>query len=188
VHVVSDGHTVEAKVTDDDGVTLVETDDDAHVAEGAAITDADGDLVGLCTWEDHQLRALDLSGTPALMAAPAPGERGWLGIVGRDDDGAVVVMRVEATSPARTAGVLVGDVIMEVDGTSIASFADLRDEVAARSPGTDVTLTVLRGSSFRILTVTLAQEPAPPTTVGSSPTTTAATTTTTTTSSTLATP
>ncbi len=134
---ITDGRTVEATVTDDDGVTLVETADDAQVAEGAAITDAAGDLVGLCTWQDDQLRALDLKSTPALLATPAPSDRGWLGVVGGDDDDDVVVMRVQPSSPAQAAGLLAGDVITEVDGMSIASFADLRDVRRGPQPRRD---------------------------------------------------
>jgi hypothetical protein len=180
VRVITDGRTVAATVANDDGIALVETDDDAAVAEGAAITDQDGALVGLCTWEDHQLRALDLKSTPALMATPSPDDRGWLGIVGGNDGGAVVVMRVQPSSPAELAGLLAGDVITEVDGMSIASFADLRDAVADRSPGASVTLTVLRGSSIVSVTVTLAPQPTTTTAPSSSPTTTAVPATTTT--------
>jgi S1-C subfamily serine protease len=48
-----------------------------------------------------------------------------------------------------------GDVVSAVDGTSVASAADLRAAIAAHAPGDTVTLTVWNGASSRTVQATL---------------------------------
>jgi S1-C subfamily serine protease len=98
------------------------------------------------------------------------------------------VLRVDPSSPAQAAGMSVGDVITGVDGRAIASFADLRDEVAARPPWSDVALTVLRGTTSLTITVTLAPEPSTTTTAPPSASTSASSSTTTSSPTTVAVP
>lgn len=67
---------------------------------------------------------------------------GSLGL-GSDFKG-VIVADVMRGSPADRGGLQQGDIIVRFDGKPMASVAELRNTVAATSPGTRVTVTVLR--------------------------------------------
>jgi len=58
--------------------------------------------------------------------------------------GAVLVSRVWSGGPAARAGLAPGDVLFRIDGRPVASRADLNAYLAARRPGAEVTLGILR--------------------------------------------
>jgi S1-C subfamily serine protease len=62
-------------------------------------------------------------------------------------------------SPAQQAGLQSGDVITTVDGQTITGSDDLASTTMDRTPGTRVTLTILRGSSQQNVTLTLGERP-----------------------------
>ncbi|HEU5422850.1 MAG TPA: PDZ domain-containing protein, partial [Nitrolancea sp.] len=63
-------------------------------------------------------------------------------------------------SPAQQAGVKQGDIITAVNGKAVANSGDLAGALESQSPGTKVTLTVVRSSGTQQITVTLGQRPA----------------------------
>lgn len=86
----------------------------------------------------------------------------------------VLVARVLAGSAAETAGlrgggatvevqgssyVVGGDVITRFDGQALADMEDLSAAVAARRPGDQVRLTIIRDGSERVVAVTLGERP-----------------------------
>lgn len=74
-------------------------------------------------------------------------------IVGKTDDGALLVSRVISGGPAERAGIEAGDLITEVDGEPVAG-EDIQDTVERikGDEGTDVALTILRdGQTLKIL-------------------------------------
>src|SRR6185437_10484350 len=63
----------------------------------------------------------------------------------------VLINSVEAGGPADKAGVKVGDVIMNLNGQAIEDANSFRNKIASSSPGTDVTLDLLReGKSVQV--------------------------------------
>ncbi len=60
--------------------------------------------------------------------------------------GGVLVTGVESDSPARTAGVRDADVILQLDGVTVESSAELTHLLAAYVPGDRLTLRLLRGT------------------------------------------
>ena len=94
-------------------------------------------------------------------------QRGVLGVMIRSVDGNLAkdknlsinkgayVDSLLETSAAGMAGVEVGDVIVEVDGHSIASSPDLQATIAQRRPGDEITVTVNRSGKLVDLKVTL---------------------------------
>ena len=98
-------------------------------------------------------------------------ERGWLGVTiqpidedlatALDLDGAsgVLVSSVLPGSPADTAGILSGDVILSIDANAVAKVRDVTRQVAALDPGKDAKLIVLREGSETELDVMIGEMP-----------------------------
>lgn len=95
--------------------------------------------------------------------------RGWLGVSVQpiDDDiaaslglkkdqGALVVQVVEG-GPAQAAGVVQGDVILQVNGDTIKDSRDLTRKIGATSVGSTARLLLLRDGQRRTLSVKLAE-------------------------------
>jgi len=95
--------------------------------------------------------------------------RGWLGVSTqpltpelaqtfkiKDQTGALV-SGVIANSPADKAGLKRGDLIIGLDGKSVADPVSLRNMVASLSPGTKIELKIIREAAERPLSVTLAE-------------------------------
>jgi serine protease Do len=71
----------------------------------------------------------------------------------------VIVAAVTSGSPADRAGLRRGDIITRVDDVPVPHGGDLRRALRARSPGAEVTLTVLRASKRFTARVRLAETP-----------------------------
>ena len=68
----------------------------------------------------------------------------------------VPISSVVAGSPADQAGLKVGDTVTSVDGKKVTKGSELVSEIAARKPGTKVTLGFLRNGKSQDATVTIA--------------------------------
>jgi putative serine protease PepD len=84
----------------------------------------------------------------------------YLGVRIADASGGARVTLVQSGSPASTAGLRVGDVIVRADGKSIASADALRAAVDASTPGKSMTLEVHRSGATKTLHATLGTRPA----------------------------
>lgn len=74
-----------------------------------------------------------------------------------DTDG-VLVASVAAGSPAAKAGIVRGDIILEVDGTAVNSVAELKTALSDKAADDQVTVTVRHGDDERELDVTLVEQ------------------------------
>jgi serine protease Do len=72
----------------------------------------------------------------------------------------VLVNSVDDKSPAERAGIRTGDVITAVNGARVNDANALRNRIAGTTPGTDVTLTILRDGKEEQLRAQLAELPA----------------------------
>jgi S1-C subfamily serine protease len=125
---------------------------------------------------------------PRQQPPQAQTPRAWLGIRGmtlipaiaqamglEDNQEGVLVIDVEANSPADEAGLrgsmssaevegqqvmLGGDVIVAVNGEAVGSMEDLLAQLKQAEPGQTVTLTILRDNQTLDLSVTLGERPA----------------------------
>ncbi len=96
-------------------------------------------------------------------------QRGMLGVtiqqltpelasgLGLKENKGVLVSGVQPGGPAASAGLHSGDVILQVNGKDVNDSNELRNEIAAMPPGTDVTLTVLRNGNRQEFHVRLAE-------------------------------
>lgn len=103
-------------------------------------------IVGLLLWPIAALAQPDLP-------------QGWLGIAIEDSDTGVVVTSVMPESPADQAGLLMEDVILSVDGESVADSEVLIAMVRAKAPGDVITLEIQRGDETLEIEVTLGTRP-----------------------------
>ncbi|MET0310577.1 MAG: S1C family serine protease [Burkholderiaceae bacterium] len=81
-------------------------------------------------------------------------QRPWLGLTSSEQGGRVQVVRVNEEGPARGAGLKPGDVILAVDGTTVANLESFYKKVWDRAqPDGEVQLTVLQGAEVRTITL-----------------------------------
>lgn len=95
--------------------------------------------------------------------------RPWLGINMQtiDDDlkdayggrNGVLVSRVASGSPAKSAGILRGDLIIRIDGKDIDDSDALSDAIASHEVGEKVSVTLVRDDRERTIVATLAERP-----------------------------
>lgn len=85
------------------------------------------------------------------------------GVGGRfQENGQTEVVAIGENTPAATAGLALGDVVVAVDGDRIESSDDLRSTIGALSAGREVTLTVKRSGTVLELPAQLAVRPSDP--------------------------
>jgi serine protease DegQ len=144
---------------------------------GGAFVDTSGALLGVTT--AAAIRGLGVVIPASIAWQTVAGilqhgglRRGYLGIsgqtarlaphqrdaIGRDE--ALVVVGVPSGSPADAAGVLVGDVLFELDGHAIGSPEHLLDVLTGERVGRSAALRLLRGGSVVDLGVTIGERPA----------------------------
>ena len=107
--------------------------------------------------------------TAATILEHGGARRGYLGVAvqavrlsadAAARESAVLATAVTAGSPAARAGVIVGDVLLDLDGQPVTSPDDLLDLLHTDRVGRPLTLRVLRGGAPADLTVTLEERPA----------------------------
>jgi len=95
--------------------------------------------------------------------------RGFLGVIiqnvdedlarkfGLSDNNGALVAQINKDSPAKTAGIKVGDIITRYDGKTVEDTRHLRNMVAATAPGTKADVTVFRNGKELTLKVTVGE-------------------------------
>jgi hypothetical protein len=91
--------------------------------------------------------------SPIMRNVPPSGPRIGVGLEDADDDEGAQVTRVVPGSPADTAGILAGDIIVRVDDRAIKGFEDLQSEITSGAPDAPRAITVERGDEILDLTV-----------------------------------
>jgi S1-C subfamily serine protease len=138
---------------------------------GGPLIDADGAVIGMNTrtllrGEDLAVPTATLQRVVAELAAHGGVRRGYLGVgafpaqlpaalaqlAGRDRG--ALVASIEDGGPAAVAGVLVGDILVELAGAPITDPDSLRVALGDR-PGETVELIILRGGAKHTLSLTL---------------------------------
>jgi S1-C subfamily serine protease len=130
---------------------------------GGPLIDAGGAVIGMNT--RTLLRGADLAIPVATLRrvvdellAHGGIRRGYLGVGAYPGGGGALVASIEDGSPAATGGLLVGDIIVEVDGVAITGPDSLRTTLADR-PGQSVTIAVVRGGARQAMVITIGSKP-----------------------------
>lgn len=76
---------------------------------------------------------------------------------GTMDEPGVLILSVQAESPAAEAGLVRGDIVLSVDGAPMDDALALRSAVVEETPGDVLTLTVLHGDDERQVEITLGE-------------------------------
>jgi S1-C subfamily serine protease len=95
---------------------------------------------------------LGVSGQPVRLP---PGQR-----AGRPEEGGLLILRVEASSPAERAGLLLGDVVLSFDGRPVRDAGDIQSLLTGDRVGRTVALEVLRAGALQTLQATVGQRDA----------------------------
>jgi putative serine protease PepD len=90
-------------------------------------------------------------------------QTGYLGVTMGEPTGGqdgALVQEVAPGSPAAKAGLRPGDLVVAIDGQSVADYGELGARIRAHKPGDQVTLKVVRGGNETTVTASLTQRPA----------------------------
>ncbi|WP_430230879.1 Do family serine endopeptidase [Nitrosomonas communis] len=148
---------------------------------GGALTDTAGNLIGINTAIYSRTGgSLGIGFAIPANAAKQIMEqiietgnviRGWLGVSMQDitpelaesfrlkKAGGALIAGVLKNGPADEAGIKPGDILLAMDGKTVADSSEMLNLVAALSPGKTVTLTILRNSSERSVKVKVGKRP-----------------------------
>jgi S1-C subfamily serine protease len=142
---------------------------------GGALLDSRGALLGIATSTEIRGTTVVIPASIAWATAATVLEhgglkRGYLGIAGQpvqlpehqragDRTSALLVVGVTINSPAAAAGILVGDILTDLDGEAIESPEDLLDRLVGDRVGRQVSIRVLRGGASTELPVTVGERP-----------------------------
>lgn len=137
---------------------------------GAAVANAAGQVLGVASpaFSRHHGVVLPVATVQRVLdqlLAHGRVQQGYLGIAAQPAravlDGAAVdgllVSSLADDGPAARAGLLVGDVIVQVDGTAVGTLDMLRDRLTV---GAQVQLSVVRGGQAHTVALDVAQRPA----------------------------
>ena len=134
---------------------------------GAPLFNQEGELIGIGSLFTADAAGGARRGLPGNMFVPVDllkpvlaelqatgstraSRRPWLGLTSSEQAGRVEIVRVNRDSPASAAGLQSGDVVLEIDGTKVATLEAFYKQLWTRGePEADVTLTVQRGSDVR---------------------------------------
>jgi S1-C subfamily serine protease len=141
---------------------------------GGAFVGADGGLLGVATAASIRGLGVVIPATIAWTVAASllehgTAKRGYLGIaaqqvsvpekqkavVGADD--ALLVVGVRDGTPAADAGVLLGDLLLSLDGHPLSSPDDLLDLLAGERVGGPASLRLVRGGAALEVVVTVGE-------------------------------
>ena len=143
---------------------------------GGPLVDTDGKLVGMTS--SHLGRgggmALPVGALESLVATlleHGKVRRGYLGVgaqsvplpealrahAGEGQAHGLIVVMVEEGGPAEVAGVMIGDVLLSVAGSPVASVEDLQQHLSGDHVGTEVAVAIVRGGERHELGVTVGE-------------------------------
>ncbi|HEY5924130.1 MAG TPA: trypsin-like peptidase domain-containing protein [Kofleriaceae bacterium] len=130
---------------------------------GGPLIDSDGAVIGMNT--RTLLRGADLA-VPVVTLRRVVDElkqhggvrRGYLGVGAYPSAQGAIVASLEDGGPAASAGIIVGDIITEVDGAAVTGPDSLRSVLGDR-PAKQVKVTILRGGAKQEIDVTIGSKP-----------------------------
>ena len=141
---------------------------------GGPLIDVEGHVLGILTTGLANGVALAIPtqiahGIADTLAAQGYIKRGYLGIssqlvnlpapqrAGRTQEHGLLLVKVDENSPAQRAGLLIGDILVALDGHVLNDSEDLQMALTGDRVGKTIPLEVIRGGSVQTLQVTIGQ-------------------------------
>lgn len=126
---------------------------------GGPLVDVDGAVIGMNTrtllrGADLAIPTVTLRRIVAELQAHGAIRKGYLGVGAYPTGQGALVASLEDGGPAATAGILVGDILVDVDGEAVSGPDSLRRVLASR-PGKQVKVALIRGGQRQEVEVTL---------------------------------
>ena len=137
------------------------------IGVNTAIFSPSGGSVGIA----FDIPAETVKGVVAQLKDHGTVTRGWIGVqiqpvtpeiadsLGLKNARGALVADPQSGSPAQKAGIKAGDVIVSVNGETVADARNLARRISAMAPGTSVKLGIIRGGKEDTLTLTLGELP-----------------------------
>jgi S1-C subfamily serine protease len=140
---------------------------DATVFPGTAgglVMDTEGRALGIATTALSRLAPIAITAATVSrvveeILAKGHVSRPYLGVGLQAVQLGAIVLSVEPGTPAESAGLLVGDILVRLDGHELHEAGDLQAALAGHAPGDKVVLHILRGGNAVQAPVTLAERP-----------------------------
>jgi S1-C subfamily serine protease len=145
---------------------------------GGALLDASGKILGMNTsgllrGKPLSIPASTLTRVAQELAAKGHVARPYIGLVmqpvpvpesmrkqlGTDAEAGLLVMHVEPRGPAESAGVILGDVLLDLDGQQFDDIQDLQDVLQRKGANQDVKAVAIRGGQRTELTIRIGERP-----------------------------
>ncbi|HEX2914346.1 MAG TPA: trypsin-like peptidase domain-containing protein [Chloroflexia bacterium] len=141
---------------------------------GGPLIDSEGAVVGVMSTGVVASVALGVPATDAWRIAETLSQqgfikRGFLGIssqpvelpasqrAGRSQETGLLIVRVEENSPASRGGLMVGDILVSLDGQPASDAEDIQALLTGDRVGKTVAVEVIRGGAAQTLQVTIGQ-------------------------------
>jgi S1-C subfamily serine protease len=147
-------------------------------ALGGAVVDAGGQIVGVATPRFARFGAIAIPAATVthvvdtlLQKGRIP--RGYLGVglqpirlpenlrqsLQRHEKTATIILEVEPDSPGHKAGLLIGDILLEIAGAPVVHLENIQAQLHADNIGQPVTLKIARGGVIQELTLLVGERP-----------------------------
>jgi S1-C subfamily serine protease len=144
--------------------------------EGGPVLSLSGGLIGMSTSGPRRRTIVIPTSTLARVVEPLLAEgrvaRGWLGVglqpvmipdsfrAAAGCDSGLMVVSLAPSAPAEAAGILPGDIILDIDGTPVSRPRSLAASMGPDRIGQAVALRLLRAGALHSVGVTVAARPA----------------------------
>ena len=148
----------------------------ARSEEGGPIFDAAGSCIGMSTFGPRGqvlvIPAATIDRIVPTLLKDGRVARGWLGVALQavavpdalretvDQSSGLMVMSVVENGPAAQAGIVSGDIILSVDGTSTRRFRKIARHFGSENIGRKAELRVIRSGAVITVKTTIAERPA----------------------------
>ena len=149
-----------------------------HTAVGGAVVDTEGRVAGIATPKFAPAGALALpvaTVNRVVDALLAQGRipRGYLGVglqpvrlpenlretLQRRERTAAIVLEVEPGGPAHNAGVVIGDILLSLNGKQVTRLQDVQAHLTGENIGKSIAARFLRGGAPRDASIAVAERP-----------------------------
>jgi serine protease Do len=145
---------------------------------GGALVDAEGAILGLNTSGLLRGKPITIPSSTVIRIAEEIAARGqvarpYVGLVmqpvqipeslqkkaGVEAEAGLLVVHVESGGPAELGGVLLGDILLDMDGRTFSDLDDVYEALGSKGAGQDVQASLIRGGQRLTLTIRIGERP-----------------------------